>query len=297
MLIKIDQVSFSYNNKKQILDSCSINVPRGSIYGFIGSNGAGKSTLIKLLLGLLKPYEGTISLNQKNIIFDRIEILKEAGWLIETPFFYEHLTCFQNLKLLQYYYDFEDKEIERVLCIVELASFKNVKYSKLSMGMKKRLAFAKAIIHSPKILILDEPFNELDPEWIIKMSIFLSQLNSKGTTIFFSSHLLAEMEKIASHIGILKNGNMCIESTTREIKKNLASKKIGLRLSITKNLEKIFSTEEYNINIIDDQFVEFIVFDDYNIKYLFQKLIENSYQIIDIYSDKLTLEDFYIQKF
>lgn len=215
-MIQIKNLSFGYNKALSIINDLNMFVPKGAIYGFVGANGAGKSTTIRLLLRLLKAKQGTILINgekTRNIHFEKI------GFLIDSPVFYDHLTCFQNLQLLHNYYpNINEKRIAEVLEIVGLLNNKNYLYKNCSTGMKQRLGIAKAFIHQPELIILDEPLNGLDPEWVIYIRNLLVEINKKhGTTIFFTNHILSEVEKIATHIGILKTGRLIVESPIENI--------------------------------------------------------------------------------
>lgn len=217
-MIEIRNLSFGYKGGRLILDGLNMSVNKGSVYGFVGANGAGKSTTIRLLLRLLKAKKGKILIDGRepqNVHFEKI------GFLIDNPVFYDHLTCFQNLKILQNYYpNIDNRRIEEVLQMVDLFRNKNSIYKNCSTGMKQRLGIAKAFIHQPELIILDEPLNGLDPEWVIYTRDLLVEINRKcNTTIFFTNHILSEVEKIATHIGILKAGRLVVELPMEEVRK------------------------------------------------------------------------------
>lgn len=189
------------------LDLC---VREGRIYGFLGPNGAGKSTTLKMLLGLVKPSEGKISLfskplNSKN----RIGILKNVGSLIESPSYYGHLSARENLRIFATLLNVPDKNIDRVLEIVRLENHQKKAVSKFSLGMKQRLGLALALLSFPKLLILDEPTNGLDPSGIQEMRELIKSLPAEyGMTVIVSSHLLSEIDQMAEDIGIIANGKL-----------------------------------------------------------------------------------------
>jgi len=203
--IKTQDLSYTIGSKT-ILTNISLNVPEGSIYGYLGRNGAGKSTTIKLLLGLLEESDDKIFIQNKSLKQNRTEILASTGNLIEAPCFYTKLTVFENLKYLDIIYGKGTKRIDEVLELVDLHKEKKKKACALSMGMKQRLGIAMAIFHDPKLLILDEPLNGLDPQGIFEMRKLFQNLNDQGKTIFLSSHILSELEKTATHIGIIEGG-------------------------------------------------------------------------------------------
>lgn len=190
-----------------------LKVPRGVVYGFLGPNGAGKSTTMKMILGLAKPTSGTITvfgkeMNQRN----RLTILKEAGSLIESPSYYAHLTGRENLKIISTLKGVEEEEIDRVLKIVRLENQKDKKAGQYSLGMKQRLGLAGALLGNPKLLILDEPTNGLDPAGIQEMRELICALpKTFGMTVMVSSHLLNEIEQMADHIGVISKGELVFQ--------------------------------------------------------------------------------------
>lgn len=192
---------------KEVIRNCTFSVERGSIYGFLGRNGAGKTTVLKLLLGLLKPSAGTAGVLGLDSVRDNEAILRRIGSLIETPIFYEHLSAADNLRLHLAYMGIEDTDVESTLCRVGLPGTGNQPVSTFSLGMRQRLAIARAIIHRPEVLILDEPVNGLDPVGMKEMRILFRRLvQEEGMTILMSSHILSEIEQIADHVGVIASG-------------------------------------------------------------------------------------------
>jgi ABC-2 type transport system ATP-binding protein len=190
-----------------------LKVPRGVVYGFLGPNGAGKSTTMKMILGLAKPTSGTITVFGKEMIQrNRLTILKEAGSLIESPSYYAHLTGRENLKIISTLKGVEEEEIDRVLKIVRLENQKDKKAGQYSLGMKQRLGLAGALLGNPKLLILDEPTNGLDPAGIQEMRELIRALpKTFGMTVMVSSHLLNEIEQMADHIGVISKGELVFQ--------------------------------------------------------------------------------------
>ncbi|MDO5572741.1 MAG: ATP-binding cassette domain-containing protein [bacterium] len=191
---------------------CGLNmlVKEKRIYGFLGPNGAGKSTTLKMLLGLVHPTAGEISLFGKQVTAkNRMEILHDIGSLIETPSYYGHLTAKENLKIFATLLHVPDSNIEEVLKIVRLDRQQNKKTAAFSLGMKQRLGLASALLSFPRLLILDEPTNGLDPAGIQEMRELIKSLPEKyGMTVVVSSHLLSEIDQMAEDIGIIANGKM-----------------------------------------------------------------------------------------
>ncbi|HEY4989294.1 MAG TPA: ATP-binding cassette domain-containing protein, partial [Opitutaceae bacterium] len=202
----------SYSSGGIVLNGINLQVPTGSIYGFLGPNGAGKTTTLRLILGLLRKQRGTISLFGKGAETHRIEILRRVGALIESPSLYEHLTATENLALLQKVYRCPKGRIRHVLGLVGLSDTGDKRTGRFSLGMKQRLSIAVALLHSPSLLILDEPTNGLDPQGIIEVRELLKTLSrEEGTTVLISSHLLAEVEKLASDLGIIARGRLVFQ--------------------------------------------------------------------------------------
>ncbi len=195
-------------------DACVSNlnmrVQEGRIYGFLGPNGAGKSTTLKMLLGLMHPTRGEIDIFDKRLTErNRIEVLRNIGSLIESPSFYGHLTARENLNIYRTILNIPNSNIDEVLKIVRLDKQQSKKTSAYSLGMKQRLGLAAALLSFPKLLILDEPTNGLDPAGIQEMRELIRSLPKQyGMTVIVSSHLLSEIDQMAEDIGIIANGKM-----------------------------------------------------------------------------------------
>lgn len=222
----MNQIVTSANNLtkaflgKEVIRNCTFSVEQGSIYGFLGRNGAGKTTMLKLLLGLLKPSAGTASVLGLDSVRDNKAILRRTGSLIETPIFYEHLSAADNLLLHLAYMGIEDTDVESTLCRVGLPGTGSQPVSTFSLGMRQRLAIARAIIHRPEVLILDEPVNGLDPVGMKAMRILFRRLvQEEGMTILMSSHLLSEIEQIADRVGVIVDGTVVQEAEMADIRK------------------------------------------------------------------------------
>ena len=217
-IIETNNLTHRFSEKEIVLNDIAIQVPEGSIYGFLGPNGAGKTTTLKLILGLLKKQQGTISVFGKPFNENRIEILKNIGSLIEAPSLYAHLTARENLLIWQKVYQCPKERINEVLQIVGLENTGKKKAGKFSLGMKQRLSIAVALLHKPSLLILDEPTNGLDPSGIIEMRQLLIKINQEEkVTIVISSHLLMEIEKLVTHIGIINKGTIVFQGTLEEL--------------------------------------------------------------------------------
>ncbi|MEN6326500.1 MAG: ATP-binding cassette domain-containing protein [Syntrophomonas sp.] len=190
-----------------------LKVSEGSVYGFLGPNGAGKSTTMKMLLGIARPTAGSITVFGKPVNSrNRLSILKYVGSLIESPSYYGHLTGAENLRIVSVLKGVPDKDISRVLHIVRLANQQEKKVAQYSMGMKQRLGLACALLGNPKLLILDEPTNGLDPAGIQEIRELICSLPQQyGMTVMVSSHLLSEIDQIATNVGIISQGELVFQ--------------------------------------------------------------------------------------
>ena len=208
--------------KQLAVNHVQLHVPQGCVYGFIGPNGAGKSTTMKMLLGLIHPSAGQVfllgrELTEKN----RLALLRQTGSLIESPSGYLHLTAQENLRIVADLKGVPHKDIDRVLDIVHLTGDRNRKVGQYSLGMKQRLGIAIALLGNPKLLILDEPTNGLDPAGIQEMRALLAGMPAAtGATVLVSSHLLGEMEQLVEQVGIINQGKMLFEGSLRELQRH-----------------------------------------------------------------------------
>lgn len=221
-------------DKKEVIHDCTMSVKRGTIYGFLGKNGAGKTTVFKILLGLLKPTMGEATILGMDSVKDNLDILKRTGSLIETPIFYEHLSAAENLKIHLAYMEIEKADIEKTLKLVGLPNTGTQPVSTFSLGMRQRLAIARALIHKPELLILDEPVNGLDPIGIKEIrELFCRLAEEEQITILLSSHILSEIEQIADRIGVIVGGTVVQEINPQEIKEQFPNGIEDYFMSIT----------------------------------------------------------------
>lgn len=219
-ILEIKNLKKSYNNKR-VLDVDYLDIKEKSIYGLIGKNGAGKSTLMKIVLGLVKKDEGMVKVfNQEVNGKNQKKLNKNLGALIENPSFYDHLTGYENLEIISSLKGVDKKEISKTLDLVGIKNVEKKKAREYSLGMKQRLGIAIALIGSPKLLILDEPINGLDPQGIEEMrNLFKNIVKNTPTSILISSHILDEIEKISTHIGILKEGKLTYNGSLEEYRR------------------------------------------------------------------------------
>lgn len=194
-----------------------LNVPTGSVYGFLGPNGAGKTTTIRLLLGLIRADDGIVQLFGEPLHRKRLALMKRIGTLVETPSLYPNLTGRENLELIRKLCGAERDAIDRALATVRLTDAADRLAGRYSLGMQQRLGLAIALLNSPDLLILDEPTNGLDPAGIQEMRELIRDLPQRGITVFLSSHLLVEVEQVATHIGIIHHGKLLFEGELDEL--------------------------------------------------------------------------------
>ena len=204
--------SFSFQNVSKrfdsimALDDISLEIPTNSIFGLLGPNGSGKSTLMRILAGLIKSWDGSIHIKDKSYNSESRWQLKNFGFLIEAPSFYEYLSAYDNLKIFSRLTNSRADSIDNVLRTVNLFDRKKDKVKTYSYGMKQRLGLAQSLLHDPDFLILDEPNNGLDPAGVREMSRIINKLQRNGKTICVSTHILSEVDTLCTHAAILKKG-------------------------------------------------------------------------------------------
>jgi ABC-2 type transport system ATP-binding protein len=231
-----------------VLSGINMQVPAGSIYGFLGPNGAGKTTTLRLILGLLKTQRGDIRIFGKSVQHDRIEVLKNVGSMIESPSLYDHLTAAENLRVLQLIHRCSESRIAEVLEMVGLAGTGKKRARQFSLGMRQRLSIAAALLHRPSLIILDEPTNGLDPSGIIEIRNLLTELNQQhGCTILVSSHLLSEIDRVATHVGILGKGKVLFQGTIDELR-SCRQEVLSVRVSTSDNEVAIRTILEHGVD-------------------------------------------------
>lgn len=213
---------------QKALEGFELNVPEGSLFGLVGPNGSGKTTALCLLTGLYRTQQGSITIMGRDLQHDRLSILLHMGVLIESPSLYGHLSARDNLRIYHALYGVGLQRVEEVLELTGLSDTGRKKVKHFSLGMKQRLAVALALLPDPKLLVLDEPTNGLDPAGIADLRNLLVQLNRKcGMTILISSHILTEIEKICTHIAVLRKGQLLYQGSLPEFR-SLSGEEISL---------------------------------------------------------------------
>ena len=249
-VLELNSVSKIMGNKR-IVDNISFHINEGEIFGFLGPNGAGKTTTIKMITGLLKIDEGDIFINGKNVKKNFEEALSKVGGIIENPEMYGYLTGRENLELYGRMHGQVSKErLEETISLVKLENRIDDKVKKYSLGMRQRLGLAQALLHKPKLLILDEPTNGLDPVGIKELRDTLRNLAAtEGLAVLVSSHLLSEMELMCDRFGIIDGGKMIDIKTIADIKKDVKSSIKTYVLEVSKKEEVIKIIKEKFSNI------------------------------------------------
>lgn len=255
-LIKTCQLQFAFRPGQPVLQNLNLCIERGSVYGFLGPNGAGKTTTIRLLLDLIRPQSGEIRLFGRSVRENRVAVFSKIGSLIEQPSLYLHLSGADNLAIARRYTQAPASRVAEVLELVGLSDAARKKVGAYSLGMKQRLGLAMALLHQPELLFLDEPTNGLDPAGIIEMRELIKRLNREwGVTVFVSSHLLSEVEKTCTHVGIIHRGDMRFEGSLTELQ-TLREGKATLLLETSDNarasslLGESFAVQHLNDSLI-----------------------------------------------
>ena len=277
--------------EKQALCGLDLHVPVGSIYGFIGENGSGKSTTEKIICGLLQPSGGSVKLFGKEHTDG--DVRAKIGVLIESPGCFLNMSVWNNLKLQADNLGIKksDEAVREVLKLVRMEGAAGNKYKNYSLGMKQRIGIAMALLGEPRLLVLDEPINGLDADGMRIMRETLKELASKGVTILISSHILGELEKVATHYGIVRGGKTVAEMTAEELEKSCRTYvAVGTsRKEETKAiLQKKYARAE------EDELGRIRVYDDVSAEEIVQYLYGEGILISEIEKNKISLEEYYI---
>ncbi len=241
-MIRTQNLLKKYNEFKAV-DNLSLEVKEGEIYGFLGPNGAGKTTTILMLLGILKPTQGEVYLFGQNIAKDFLSIKKKMGVVSEKQYLYKEMTAGEYLNFFADLYGVKNrkKKIDQLLEAVNLLEVRNRKLGAFSRGMQQKLGFARALLHDPQLLLLDEPVSGLDPTGIKQIRDLMEQENKKGRTIFISSHLLSEVERLCGKVGIINKGRLLAEDTMDNLRKRLTDV-VELEIELTEAKKEIVDT-------------------------------------------------------
>lgn len=251
--IQTTGLTFHYSKHRKVLDDVSLNIPKGSIYGFLGPNGAGKSTTMRLLTGILPEQGNAIKIFGKPLQQQLPQVFENIGALVESPALYLHLSGYDNLRYIAKLRNVPESRIPEVLELVDLQRDAKRKAKQYSLGMKQRLAIGMALLSEPELLLLDEPVNGLDPNGMRDIRRLLVKLNKeKGITIFVSSHLLSEIERMCTHVGIISHGKLRFEGTIEDLGKQSGACKIQITLKEAAKWQASLLTE-YPDTILENE--------------------------------------------
>jgi len=293
MVIDTEGLTFNFG-KQTVVKSLSLKVPEGSIYGFLGPNGAGKTTTIKLLLNLLKTQEGSIHIFEQELQSNRINILSQIGSLIEQPAIYLHLSGKENLLNRALLLQVPEKRVNEMLDLVHLTSAAHKKAGQYSLGMKQRLGIALALLSDPKLLILDEPTNGLDPNGIIEVRELLIRLvNQHQKTVFISSHLLAEVERMATHVGIINFGELLFQGSINDLQA-LNQPQVQIETENTVDAANFLKRNNFTITEVDDHHIYIPFTSKQNMGEINTLLNQNGYAIYSINKQQKDLEKLFL---
>jgi ABC-2 type transport system ATP-binding protein len=256
-IIKTKNLTKYFGNVHAV-DGVSLSVKKGEIYGFLGLNGAGKTTTIRMLLGMNRPTTGEAFLFNKKVNADSYDLWTKVGYLVETPYSYPELTVKENLEIIRRLRQIPNKSVDDVIQQLKLTSYKDRKAKHLSLGNAQRLGLAKALIHNPDILILDEPSNGLDPAGIVEIRELLKDLASNhGVTVFISSHNLGEIFKLVNRIGIIHEGKLIQEVNSNQLE-HLLNKRLIIDTLDKEAAKKVLMKEGFSVNLSNEGLLEII---------------------------------------
>lgn len=294
-IISTSHLSKKYGSVLRVSD-LDLRVPEGCIYGFLGPNGAGKSTTLKMVLGLVRPTAGDIAVfGEPMTRRNRLAILKQVGSLIESPSYYGHLSGEENLRIVQTMRGVPAKNIREVLEIVRLTDAKDKRAAHYSLGMKQRLGLAAALLGYPRLLILDEPTNGLDPAGIQEMRELIKELPQRfGMTVVVSSHLLAEIDQMADQVGIIREGELVFQDSLTALH---SRSKHHLALRTTDNLhaQAILRERRLHVSEGEDGYLVLPLLNDDTTAALAELLVTQSIGVLRLEERQKSLEDIFLE--
>lgn len=294
-IIETYHLSKKYGGALRVND-LSLRVPEGCIYGFLGPNGAGKSTTLKMILGLVRPTGGDISVFGTSLTRrHRLSILKQVGSLIESPSYYGHLTGEENLRIVQTMRGVSAQNIQEVLEIVRLSDQKNKRVAHYSLGMKQRLGLAAALLGYPRLLILDEPTNGLDPAGIQEMRELIKELPQRfGMTVLVSSHLLSEIDQMADHVGIIREGELVFQDSLAALHSR-SKHHLALRTTDNARAQRLLQARHLHVSDEGEGYLMLPLLSDDTTAALVQVLAESGVGLLRLEERQKSLEDIFLE--
>ena len=283
--------------KREIIKDISFSIKDGEIFGFLGPNGAGKTTTIRMLVGLIAPNEGDISICGESLLKNKEKALKNVGAVVENPELYKYLSGRENLMQIARIRRVSKEEVEELIKLVGLEDRINDKVGKYSLGMKQRLGLAAALIGNPKLLILDEPTNGLDPSGILDFREIVNKAaKERGMAVFISSHILSEIQNLCDKVAFINDG---VIKSIEEIKDNNVETKLdSMTLTISGDLNKAVNILSEVKSVNNAQVVEeniHLLLDSGKLNDVLKALINNDIKIEQIYKDRNGLEQRYME--
>lgn len=278
------------------VNKINLDIPRGQICGFLGPNGSGKTTTIRMLLGLSQPSSGEVMLFDMDFKENKSKILSKIGALVDSPSFYDHLTGYENLKIMKLIHNNTEEKIKEVLNIVELTHASNKKVREYSLGMKQRLGIAIALMNDPQLIILDEPTNGLDPSGIKKIRELLINLSiDKGISIVVSSHNLFEIEQMCNYVCLINNGELLYQGDIKKLLANFKEDKIYF--ATNNNIDSITYINKYDKKyktLIEGNYLQ-VTTEKKDIPKLNKLLMEKGMDVYEIIHKRASLEDIFLE--
>ncbi len=293
MIIHTHSLTFAFNHHR-VLNDIDLDVPTGSIFGFLGPNGAGKSTTIKSLLGLLQVEKGMVELFGMPLEENKTKLLARIGAMVESPSLYDHLNARRNLEITRRLRGVPASRIEEVLEIVGLTADAHRLVRQYSTGMKQRLSLAIALLGNPELLILDEPINGLDPSGIIEIRTLLQNLNrQQNCTIFLSSHILDEIEKLCTHVGVIQKGRILYQGGMEGLLQRYSRKEV-LLIRTSDNKAAAGLLKDYGATLRRDEVAAAFTGKEESAM-IIRTLVESAIQVYEARLDRSDLEDSFLK--
>lgn len=293
-IVTTTDLFYDYSKGVTTLHGINLEINRGDIYGFLGPNGSGKTTTLSLLLGLLKNQKGEIRFFGKDFTTNRQDTLRKVGSLIEAPSLYGHLTASENLEIYREIYGATKERVDEVLQLAGLQDTGSKAVRKFSLGMKQRLSIALALLPRPRLMILDEPTNGLDPSGIIELREFIKKLNKEeDITFIISSHILSEIEKMVNRVGIVYQGRLIFQGRIDELYQ-LQEQQANVLLQTSDNERALSVIAEPGIRLMEEQ-IAFNFRDGSQIASVTKVLVANNIDVYSIYTEKQSLEQLFIK--
>ncbi|OPA79256.1 bacitracin ABC transporter ATP-binding protein [Paenibacillus selenitireducens] len=293
-IIETKGLSKKYKGRYAVSD-LNLKIAKGEIYGFLGPNGAGKTTTIRMLLGLIKPSSGSIEVFGQSLAKQRLSILRKVGSLVEYPSYYGHLNAVENLEAIRRIIDVPRKRIDEVLEIVGLTKEAKRAVKGYSLGMKQRLGIARALLGSPELLILDEPTNGLDPSGILEIRELIKNMPKQhGITVLISSHLLSEVEQMASIVGIIRQGELVFQDTIQNMQLQSQSV-VSLRVSEAERALRLLREQGIEASFQGaDSTLTMGITDDNRVAGAVRSLVSAGHSVYRVEENRKSLEELFL---